>query len=405
MTSWWADNLLLSTLAMLLVLALRRPTVALFGAGAAHALWLVPLVRLLLPPLPALDAIPLAVLPLAAGLGEAASLPPSGGSGQWRPVLLAVWAGGAVVFLLYQWFAYRAFLRRVSLSATTLGSVDGVPLLESGAVDGPVALGLIDPRTLAPLDFADRWSGEERRLALAHERAHHARGDLWWSALALVVLAAHWFDPVAWFAHRAFRADAELACDAAVVASLALQARRPYADALLKSASPSGPIAACPLNPADQLKRRLTMLTSHRSNRARRVGGGATLAAALAGAVMLGAPAGAQVSGSTSAAQSQHGAARVSDPIVLRLKAEEPIEAALTNCGGADQDALENALAKAGAEDRVVFCSKKSSTSAARLQQLKLVSAALAAKPELFGEKKEQVLAALDRQIAALEAQ
>ena len=36
---------------MLLVLAIRRPVRRLFGAGPAYALWLVPALRLVVPPL------------------------------------------------------------------------------------------------------------------------------------------------------------------------------------------------------------------------------------------------------------------------------------------------------------------------------------------------------------------
>ena len=125
----------------------------------------------------------------------------------------------------------------------------------------------------------------------------------------------------------------------------------------------------------------------------------------MAGAVMLGAPAGAQVSRPTPGAQVGDGAVRVNAPTVLRLKVEGPIESALSNCGGANQEALGRALGEAGAGDRVVFCSNGPSTLAAQLGQLKLLSAALAAKPDVLGDKKEQVLSALKRQIAELESQ
>ncbi|MDB5720947.1 MAG: hypothetical protein JWP15_1565, partial [Alphaproteobacteria bacterium] len=52
MTAWLAETLAGSTLLMLLVLALRRPVARIFGALWAYALWLIPAVRLILPPLP-----------------------------------------------------------------------------------------------------------------------------------------------------------------------------------------------------------------------------------------------------------------------------------------------------------------------------------------------------------------
>ena len=61
--------------------------------------------------------------------------------------------------------------------------------------------------------FARRFTPAEQRLALAHELAHHRRGDLFADLAALLVLALHWFNPIAHRAYRAFRVDQEQACD------------------------------------------------------------------------------------------------------------------------------------------------------------------------------------------------
>jgi bla regulator protein BlaR1 len=287
-TGWLVQNMIGASAVMLAVLVLRTPAARAFGAGWAYALWLLPLVRLLLPPLPALAAdlsLPsLAVIIPAAG-GTAASLPPSGGPGQWVPVLLALWAGGAAAFLVYQFRAYRGFLAQLSLASRSAGAFRGLPVIESDAVDGPIAVGLLDRRIVVPADFANRYSAVERRLAAEHEYVHHRRGDIWWNLAALLVLALNWFNPVAWIAFVAFRADQELACDAAVAAGTSPSERHDYARALIKSASRPGLIAACPLNHADQLKRRLKMLKDHRTTRLRNLGGAAALVV-LAGATL-----------------------------------------------------------------------------------------------------------------------
>ena len=283
MTFWLLSNMAWASAAMLLVLALRRPFARLFGAGSAYALWLVPALRLAMPPLPSFaPELPKLVPPetLVVFVGDAAApLPPDGGPGQWVPLMLAIWAGGAAVFLAWQFLSYRRFLTELSLSARAVGAHRGLPLVESEAVQGPVALGLLDRRIVVPADFQTRYSEEERRLALDHEAIHHRRGDIWWNHLGLVILALNWFNPVAWLAFRAFRADQELACDARVTAFASSEARHDYARALIKSASRPGLIAACPLNHADQLKRRLKMMKTHRSSRARMLAGaGAILA-------------------------------------------------------------------------------------------------------------------------------
>jgi hypothetical protein len=124
----------------------------------------------------------------------------------------------------------------------------------------------------------------ERRLALEHELVLHKRGDIWWNLAATLVLAIFWFNPVAWLAFRAFRSDQELACDAAVARTASLDERCDYARALVKSASRPGLIAACALNPAGELKRRLRMMRNHRASPLRSTGGVVALAAfAMAG--------------------------------------------------------------------------------------------------------------------------
>ena len=65
------------------------------------------------------------------------------------------------------------------------------------------------------------------------------------------MLALNWFNPIAWLAFRAFRADQELACDAAVTAARSDESRRDYAEALVKSVSPARAVTAAPLNPND----------------------------------------------------------------------------------------------------------------------------------------------------------
>jgi beta-lactamase regulating signal transducer with metallopeptidase domain len=281
--AWLLEAFVTTTILLLLVLALRGPVARAFGAGWAYALWAVPAVRLVLPALPQLT--PDIQLPAAAALvpavavGGTAPLPASPGPIDWAPLILALWAGGAVIFLACQWLSYRAFARRLDASARPARPPhqDGIEAVVSAAVDGPLATGLLHPRIVLPEDFERRYSPAERRLALAHEVTHHRRRDIWWNLAATLVLAFNWFNPVAWIAHRAFRADQELSCDAAVAATASADERCDYARALVKSASRPGLIAACALNGADQLKQRLRMMAGHRVSGARRAGGLAAL--------------------------------------------------------------------------------------------------------------------------------
>jgi bla regulator protein BlaR1 len=286
-TVWLGETLVAVTALMLLVLALRGAVARAFGAGWAYALWAIPAARLVLPPigLVSLSFSPAGSLIPPAG-GVTALPPAEAGPGQWVPFMLASWAGGAVIFLILQWLGYRAFLRRLRSDARPARPAfyEGIATLVSRVVEGPIALGLLRRLIVIPADFTRRYSPSERRLAMAHERAHHRRGDLWWNVAALVFLAANWFNPVAWIAFRAFRSDQELACDAAVAARASAHERCDYARALVKAATRPGVVAACAMSDTGGLKRRLRMIASHRASPIRSAGGfGALLTVALAG--------------------------------------------------------------------------------------------------------------------------
>ncbi|HET9639943.1 MAG TPA: M56 family metallopeptidase [Allosphingosinicella sp.] len=289
MIAWLIETSVAVTLLMVMVLLLRGPVARSFGAGWAYALWAVPVLRLVLPPLPQLAPdvhLPPVVLFIPTAAEMAAPLPAQAGPGQWVPFMLAMWAGGAVIFLILQWLGYRAFLGRIRDSSRPARPplFGGIRTWISDKVDGPLAIGVVERRIVLPGDFSRRYNPVERRLALEHELVHHKRGDIWWNLVATLVLAIFWFNPVAWLSFRAFRSDQELACDAAVARTASLDERCDYARALVKSASRPGLIAACALNPAGELKRRLKMMRNHRASPLRSTGGVVALAAfAMAG--------------------------------------------------------------------------------------------------------------------------
>ncbi len=289
MIGWLLETLVAVTALMLVVLAVRRPVANLFGAGWAYALWLLPALRLVLPPLPRMVPDLPAITVFIPAVDGVTAPPMDPASGQWMPFLLALWAGGAVTFLLWHWLNYRAFLNVLKANARPGDPpcYGGIDTLASPAVDGPLALGLLRRLIVQPLHFARRYNVAERRLAMEHELVHHRRGDIWFNMAGLLILAANWFNPIAWIAFHAFRSDQELACDAAVAKRASGDERHDYARALVKSASRPGLIAACPLNPADQLKHRLRMIRAHRAGAARSAGGLAAFAILLVAGLSL----------------------------------------------------------------------------------------------------------------------
>jgi beta-lactamase regulating signal transducer with metallopeptidase domain len=440
MTGWLLANMVWATFAMLLVLALRRPVARLFGAGPAYALWLLPALRLALPPLPSLAPdlpAPVPAETLIVWAADAAAAP-SPGSGLGQAILIAIWALGAAALIGWQWLAYRRFLAELGRSSRSLGAHRGLALIESDAVPGPVALGLFARRIVVPADFRSRYSVEEQRLALDHESVHHRRGDIWWNLAGLAILALNWFNPIAWLAFRAFRADQELACDAAVAAAAPAAARHDYARALVKSASRAGLIAACPLNHADQLKRRLKMMRDHRRSPARMLGGAAFILALAGAGIAIGSPGFAHPEASAGQDQAQPGEQRREERRVIihtdrhgsgpaaehRDHAEHRERVIVMHHGDAHGDGDHHGDGHAivipdcsdGQADevnegsdhqrtRIVLCSRGEVTPAQRAERLAHVRERIANDDELSAEQKARVTAAIDREIARLRGQ
>jgi len=300
MIAWLVETLIVTTMLLALVLAIREPVRQMFGAKVAYALWLLPALRMVMPPLPALvpQGSPLAGMAQSSGMVSqiirdrmiqldtvpvALQSDPQGPIG-WAMALAGLWLAGALGFALWQMLSYRRFCRHVLDGARPRRSpARGIRLMASPHVSGPMAFGLTRRFILFPHDALTRFDVEEHAMALAHELAHHRRGDLIANAFALGMLALHWCNPLAWIAHRAFRADQEMACDADVIAGIRdLGLGQAYGRALVKCASGREFSAICHLTTVDRLKRRLTMLSRSNPSARRRMAG-----LALAGAVVL----------------------------------------------------------------------------------------------------------------------
>lgn len=348
MTSALQTILAVSVLIALILVA-RKPVAKHFGAGVAYALWALPLARLVLPPLQipvslmpllglprstpsesaaepasvfAVAGAPEAVLPMLAASSPApasltaqpladsaiaGSLAPSHSladilSDVLVPGLFLVWAGGALLAFGLSVWRQHVFMQTVKREAVNVSprlqhiaqqvgmqvGLKRLPVIASSFISsGPLVTGLFRPVVLLPAWFETDYDDTQKRAAIAHELTHVRRGDLWALQLAEIFIAAMWFNPLAYYAHRAFRTDQEAACDADVLKT-GTASPHAYGATLIKavkSASqerlPAG--ASLPLTHA--LKERLSRMTHPAPTRTRRLAGGA--ATAVIGAAAL----------------------------------------------------------------------------------------------------------------------
>jgi beta-lactamase regulating signal transducer with metallopeptidase domain len=201
--------------------------------------------------------------------------PPPAKPFSWRSLIWPGWAAGVIltllVFLERRWrLGQIESAARPVTDPELLGLRDSVlrelhlrrkvRLLEIGQPLMPMTWGWWRPAALLPAEAA-KWERERLRLVLRHELAHVRRGDCLAQALAALVCALYWFNPLAWLAAARMRLERERACDDLVVA---LGQTRPseYAGHLLEIARQwsAAPRAALPVAKRSGLEQRLRAL-------------------------------------------------------------------------------------------------------------------------------------------------
>ena len=233
------------SVALLIVLAVRKPLRNAFGARIAYMFWSIVPAAGLANFMPArrilvFEASPAGEMPPvapAALSGQSGVLPAAGGDtvaavfSAWPLAswLVVLWFLGFALSLASLIYRHRRFLRDHDLHRAS-GT-----LCVAGTTDvGPVIVGVFRPRIVLPKDFEQRYDAVERRLILEHEQAHIRSGDVIVNAFAALVQCLQWFNPLVYVALPRLRVDQELACDARVMHKHAKH-RRSYAEALLKA--------------------------------------------------------------------------------------------------------------------------------------------------------------------------
>jgi hypothetical protein len=138
---------------------------------------------------------------------------------RWRAALMH--ADAATPWLESQ---VRELAALVGVRPPRLAIVSGLP--------SPVIWGGGRACLLWPRGLEEQLSPQGCRLVLIHELAHLARGDHWAGWLVLLAGCVWWWHPLFYLIRHQLQRQAELACDARVIA-LMPEGRRAYAEALL----------------------------------------------------------------------------------------------------------------------------------------------------------------------------
>lgn len=209
-----------------------------------------------------------------------------------------VWLLGALGLLLRKVVLYRSFAQFIRAGGTAvddpalldrlacLGERAGVKwpveLYVNPLVASPMLVGAFRPCIVLPtLELSD-WDLE---CTLLHELTHCRRGDFFYKWLVQLALCVHWFNPLVYCMEREIGRACELSCDEAVVRKMDAQSRRAYGTTLLHAVAVKGgyirPPASAALHEGKELlKERLDAISKYKKHSRKAVLG--SLAAALA---------------------------------------------------------------------------------------------------------------------------
>ena len=327
------EILLTSSALILALLALRQLFRRTVSRRMQYALWLLVLVRLLVPvnvgtlahnvlsaaePVQAVveerldtpvlyvqdgtERRPAQLLPGKESQGEPLS-PPSGAAQTapadeyytvtptYRTVTLSealtyVWSAGMAGVGAWFLFTNLRFARALR-KARTPYRVEGCryPVYLVSALPSPCLFGVLRPAVY--LNEKALQSPDALRFVLAHEQTHARHLDPLWSLLRGVCLTVYWFDPLVWLAAVLSREDGELACDEGTLRALGADERAAYGKTLLALV----PVCDKPQNPLlgattmtsgkRSLKERVTCIAENRQAKAVAVFAAVALAAAV----------------------------------------------------------------------------------------------------------------------------
>jgi bla regulator protein BlaR1 len=296
-----AGLLVCAILAVLLLAGRRIP------ARWRHALWLLVLLRLILPWTPESRYSVYGFLPQlvrhsatvssfqepppdrnreqtasAAAIKDGAYVTNSSGG-----IVAGIWLAGAAVcasWILMQALSAalafngrrpvtdQAVLELLESCKDELGIRTYLAIIETPSVRSPALFGWIRPRLLLPAGVLARLRREQLRHVFLHELAHLKRHDIALNWLIAGIQTLHWFNPLVWLAFHKARLDMELACDEMALARLEEQESSDYGDTLLDlledgTCPQRVPMLAAIGEETGQVRRRIQMVAAFKSNR------------------------------------------------------------------------------------------------------------------------------------------
>lgn len=203
-------------------------------------------------------------------------------------VLSLVYIGGAVLLALYFGFSHAVMLRRCNGFEHEKGAAANeilrcfdksgkIALLVSADACSPFSIGIIKPKIVLPPDC----KAEQLRFVLAHEYVHIRDRDSVARLLGLAAVCAGWFNPFVWIAFKYLDRDLERFCDERALRLLGTENAPRYALTLLDFAERQMQSAAAQSFAAAPLEERVNDILNMKKRKTSMLAEAVLVAAAL----------------------------------------------------------------------------------------------------------------------------
>lgn len=200
---------------------------------------------------------------------------------------ISIWLLGIVLFAIYTCVINHQFARKITKETRPITDISitqlfaqchqlmsihkPVALVVSDKLSMPTLFGFWKPCLVMPQSAIHSLNQEQLRHVFLHELAHCKRNDIGVNWLMQFLLIIHWFNPVLWYAHQRMREDQEIASDALALSYIEPAKREAYGYTLIQLLENYVRPVSVPGNVhlsgnKSQLKRRIMMIKHFQFN-------------------------------------------------------------------------------------------------------------------------------------------
>jgi beta-lactamase regulating signal transducer with metallopeptidase domain len=163
-------------------------------------------------------------------------------------LLGTIWLAVAIILLIRKMYGYGQFMKAVKKESkivydgqipavlkevsTAMGIKKRTFVCTNSLVRVPMLIGIIKPMIVLPAKAINK---SELVYIFRHELTHYRRIDFLYKWLTEIAVCLHWFNPFAYWVRKQINQDCEFSCDETVISCLGDTERQSYGETLLNS--------------------------------------------------------------------------------------------------------------------------------------------------------------------------